>query len=318
MRGRAARGVRRRRRRGRRGRSDRGNRSPASGTPGESAAQLGAAPGLFSLRSLILNEPSLGLRYPSGSIDVMAELVAADDVDGAVVAMLRAVIGLTADEIAERRAEPTRSERLAAAPTMIREARIEESWIWETERFATISVPTLLLTGSKTTSDLAEVTRRTAAAIPGARVHLLRGHGHLAHRSDPATVAQAYVRGFGDPVARLSDVPGRTRRSGEAPTGLRRGLIMAHAFRRASGPAAPRSPRPRRVGRGTRGRCRRLTCWARRARRSGLRRSVQTATRSARSAVATSTRVLITSVNEAPTSEMVTSRLSSTATVCAA
>jgi pimeloyl-ACP methyl ester carboxylesterase len=97
---------------------------------------------------------------------------------------------MTADEIAERRAASTWPERLATAPTMIREGRIEEGWLWEPEHFGTIKVPTLLLTGSETTTDLAEVTVRTAAAIPKSRVHVLEGHGHLAHRTDPAVVAQ--------------------------------------------------------------------------------------------------------------------------------
>jgi pimeloyl-ACP methyl ester carboxylesterase len=47
----------------------------------------------------------------------------------------------------------------------------------------------LLLTGSETTSELAEATSIIAAAIPGSRVHVLAGHGHVAHRSDPAAVA---------------------------------------------------------------------------------------------------------------------------------
>ncbi|HEU4547502.1 MAG TPA: alpha/beta hydrolase, partial [Microlunatus sp.] len=46
---------------------------------------LGAAPGLTALRTLILYEPSLGLRYPPGAIDQMAALLAAGDADGAVV-----------------------------------------------------------------------------------------------------------------------------------------------------------------------------------------------------------------------------------------
>ena len=35
---------------------------------------LGAAPGLTSLRTVILYEPSLGLRYPPGALDLMAEV----------------------------------------------------------------------------------------------------------------------------------------------------------------------------------------------------------------------------------------------------
>jgi pimeloyl-ACP methyl ester carboxylesterase len=57
------------------------------------------------------------------------------------------------------------------------------------DRFARIGVPTLLITGSETTAELAAVTAATAAAISHARVHVLQGHGHLATRFAPAVVA---------------------------------------------------------------------------------------------------------------------------------
>jgi hypothetical protein len=37
--------------------------------------------------------------------------------------------------------------------------------------------------------------RASPAAIPGARTHVLDGHAHIAHRTDPAMVA-AIVREF--------------------------------------------------------------------------------------------------------------------------
>jgi len=151
---------------------------------------LGAARDLPLLRALVLYEPSLGQRYPAGSIDRVQERIAAGDHEGAMVEMARQIAGLTEVQIAERRAAPNWSQRVATAPTMVREARIEEGWDWESERFDGIVVPTLLLTGSETPPGLAEVTSRTAAAIPGARVHILAGHGHVAHVSDPGLVAQ--------------------------------------------------------------------------------------------------------------------------------
>jgi pimeloyl-ACP methyl ester carboxylesterase len=132
----------------------------------------------------------LGLRYPPGSIDRMEERVAAGDNEGAIVEMAAQIAGLTEDEIAERRAAPNWQERVATAPTMARVARIEESWDWQTNRLGSITVPTLLITGSETPPELAEVTSLTAAAIPGARVHVLAGYGHVAHVSEPGVVAQ--------------------------------------------------------------------------------------------------------------------------------
>jgi pimeloyl-ACP methyl ester carboxylesterase len=104
--------------------------------------------------------------------------------------LLTDVVGLPENEVAGMRAAPNWSERLAYAPTIAREARIEEGWDWQPDRFAGIRVPTLLLTGSETTPELAAITSSTASAIPRARVHVLEGHGHMAVRFAPAVVAE--------------------------------------------------------------------------------------------------------------------------------
>src|SRR5829696_3307969 len=150
---------------------------------------LGAARDLPSLRALVLYEPSLGRRQPPGSLDRMEKRIAAGDYEGALVEMGRAV-GLTEEQIAERRAAPNWSQRVATVPTAVRESSIEEDWDWQSENLSAIAVPTLLLTGSETPPELAEVTSMTAAAIPGAHVQVLAGHGHVAHVSEPGLVAQ--------------------------------------------------------------------------------------------------------------------------------
>jgi pimeloyl-ACP methyl ester carboxylesterase len=40
-----------------------------------------------------------------------------------------------------------------------------------------------------------QATERAAAAIPKAQTHVLEGHGHFAHKTDPAMVA-AIIRQF--------------------------------------------------------------------------------------------------------------------------
>jgi pimeloyl-ACP methyl ester carboxylesterase len=150
---------------------------------------LGAARDLPTLRALILYEPSLGLRHAPGSLDRIEERIAAGDSEGVLIEM-GTEAGLTEDQIAARRAAPNWSQRVASVPTVVREAHIEEGWNWPSDRFAGVGVSTLLLTGSETPHELSEITSMTAAAIPGAHVHVLAGHGHFAHVSDPGLVAQ--------------------------------------------------------------------------------------------------------------------------------
>ena len=45
-----------------------------------------------------------------------------------------------------------------------------------------------MLAGSESTASIAEVTERVAAEIPDVRIHVLEGHGHFAHKADPAMV----------------------------------------------------------------------------------------------------------------------------------
>jgi pimeloyl-ACP methyl ester carboxylesterase len=72
----------------------------------------------------------------------------------------------------------------------------------------------LVLAGTESHPVLRQATDRALAAIPGARVQVLEGHAHLAHRSDPAMVA-AVIRGFVSGSAAASGArPGARTRPG--------------------------------------------------------------------------------------------------------
>jgi pimeloyl-ACP methyl ester carboxylesterase len=83
---------------------------------------------------------------------------------------------------------------LARTPTVPRECRVEDGWDYRSGRLDRITASTLVLSGSETPADLKAATDRAAAAIAGARVQVLEGHAHLAHRTDPALVAAAIQR----------------------------------------------------------------------------------------------------------------------------
>lgn len=100
----------------------------------------------------MLYEPSLGLRYPAGSIQAVEQAVAAGDMEAAIVAVLVGILELSEEEIDAMRssATPTWATRLASAPTLPRECRVEEGWVYQPRQFDAITAPTLLLAGSDT------------------------------------------------------------------------------------------------------------------------------------------------------------------------
>ena len=61
--------------------------------------------------------------------------------------------------------------------------------MYRPRQFSGITARTLLLSGSESTPAIKQATDAAAAAIVGARIHVLDGHAHIAHRTDPATVA---------------------------------------------------------------------------------------------------------------------------------
>lgn len=150
---------------------------------------MGGAARTSNVHHLVLYEPSLGLAYPPGTIDGIEHALAAGDNDAAIVRVLVDILEMTDEEIDVLRSQPLWPVRLAAAPTVPRECRVEEGWIYRPGQFDVIGAPTLLLTGSDSVPLVTKATHDAAAAIGHAQVRELRGHGHFAHKADPVMVA---------------------------------------------------------------------------------------------------------------------------------
>lgn len=156
---------------------------------------MGGANLTSAVRNLVLYEPSFGLTYPPGVIEAAEKALAAGDRETAVARMLFDVLDMSAEEVDALRSGPRWPNLLAGAHTAPRECRIEQCWVYEPGQFDGIDAPTLLLSGGESTEDLVEATHHAAASIPNARVHVLAGHGHFAHRTDPETVV-SIIRDF--------------------------------------------------------------------------------------------------------------------------
>lgn len=150
---------------------------------------MGGAARTRHIRQLLLYEPSLGLRYPPNAIEAIDAKVASGDFEGAVLFVLADIAGMQEDEIEALRSSAVWPARVATAPTIAREARIESNWVLRPGQFKDIAAPTLLLSGSESPRELGDVVRRSAESIPGSRIKILDGHGHFAYRTHPRTVA---------------------------------------------------------------------------------------------------------------------------------
>jgi pimeloyl-ACP methyl ester carboxylesterase len=156
---------------------------------------MGGAALTHNVHHLVLYEPGLGTAYPAGSIEAVERAVAAGEAEAAIVAMMVGVMGATDDEIDAMRSSPLWPTRLATIPTVPRELRTEDDWVYRPGQFDAIAAPTLVLAGSESSSMQNEATHLAAAAISDAQVRVLEGHGHFAFQTDPAMVA-AITRQF--------------------------------------------------------------------------------------------------------------------------
>ena len=154
---------------------------------------MGGAALTGHVHRLVLYEPGLGIAYPAGSIEEVEAALAAGDRERAALLVLVGIVGVTEAEMDARRSGPRWPTLLASVPTVPRECRAEDGWVYPPGRLDGIAAPTLLLAGSESPPVLKEATDLAAAAIPGAGVRVLDGHAHLAHLSDPAMVG-AVVR----------------------------------------------------------------------------------------------------------------------------
>lgn len=155
---------------------------------------LGAALVAHNLHKLVLYEPAPGISgVPSEDLDRIENLVARDQREEAILHALR-VFGLAPEEVERMRASSTWSTRVAAAHTVTREVRAEEAYRVDPERFRDLAAPALLLLGDESPDWAREGTERIRAALPDARVAILRGQGHVAIMTAPELVADEVAR----------------------------------------------------------------------------------------------------------------------------
>lgn len=139
-------------------------------------------------RRLVLYEPPLpvGIEiHPSGLIESLSEMLAADDREGVVTTFFREVVRMPPEELDVMREQDSWRFRVAAAHTIPRELRIADDYQPDFTHFATLGVPTLLLVGGDSPPFLVEPTRRLHESIPESHHVVMPGQQHIAMNTAP-------------------------------------------------------------------------------------------------------------------------------------
>lgn len=145
-----------------------------------------------NVRRLILYEPYLAEYgpYPDGMVERFEAMAEAGDAEGVLMIVMKDLGAFTDEEVAEYRAQPTWSDRVEAAGVFgRREARAENDYRFDPERFTKMRVPTLLLEGSESPQYVRAGAEAVNVALPDSRVVVLAGQGHAAHLMAPELLA---------------------------------------------------------------------------------------------------------------------------------
>jgi len=155
---------------------------------------FGAATLTTNIRRLLLYEgwPAPDIAHRALPAEVMARLetlLSQGRPEQMLETLYRDIVKLSEQEISGVKAAPTWPARVAAAGTVPRELRAFADQAFKPAWAARIRVPVLLLVGADSPPEIKADPEVVAAALPDARIHVLKGQMHLAHLNDPEAFA---------------------------------------------------------------------------------------------------------------------------------
>lgn len=137
---------------------------------------------------------------PAGLVDRFESLVDAGDRVGAVTTFLREAFQMTTEEIETAKTWPTFPAMVAAAHTFPREIRALERYKFETQRFESMNVPTLLLLGGDSPDFAKASMEEWHSILPNSRIVEMSGQQHMAHYTAPDLFVREVVAFVKDTV----------------------------------------------------------------------------------------------------------------------
>ena len=137
-----------------------------------------------NIRKLVLYEPPVRVvgeeTAPYEVVDRLEALLEAGDRDGVVATMLREVAEVPPEAVEHMRSLPAWQAREAAAHTIPRELRAQETYRFDPKRFGDLGVPMLFLKGGESPDTFEEGERAVGEALPNSRIVVMPGQGHVA------------------------------------------------------------------------------------------------------------------------------------------
>jgi len=144
------------------------------------------------ISKLVLYEPPLQDLDHTAVADRMEDMIRAGDREQALATFLREIVMLTPTEIAAMKRQASWSGRVSGIEIQIREIRALNKYRFEPKRMATVQVPTLLLTGSKTASlQLKQAINSLMDLLPRGTLVVFEGQEHNAMDQIPQQFAEA-------------------------------------------------------------------------------------------------------------------------------
>jgi pimeloyl-ACP methyl ester carboxylesterase len=160
---------------------------------------LGAAMQTDKLRGLILYEPWIisgsESLYTPEQLERLDTLLAKGDREGVVRALFAEIAGFPPHEMELLTSSPMWPGRVAAAHTIPREARAEESYRLPADQVSKLSIPVLLLLGGDSPPLAARVNAMLQKTLPNARTVTMPGQQHIAMDTGPDLLVGA-ILGF--------------------------------------------------------------------------------------------------------------------------
>ncbi|MGW1720715.1 alpha/beta fold hydrolase [Streptomyces sp. NPDC002156] len=142
--------------------------------------------------AFILYEPPVPLHGPVGgeAIAPFEEAVAEGDLEHALAFGTRNFLRMPEEAIEAFRHSPVWATRASMTPTWAREVRAIDAFGDDLDRFARLTMPTLLVTGEFSPPVLLDISQRLQEALPNSRLAQIPGHAHEAYLTAPETLAE--------------------------------------------------------------------------------------------------------------------------------